>query len=336
MQVVLGKTTPVNIAVGVGSTSVTVDVSGSSDVGIDPTSSEISTSISTEKIQMLPKGAGFTSILNVSPGTRSEAKSGGFSIDGASGAENTFVIDGQEVTNYRNAGLNSNLNIPLSMVQQVQVKSSGFNAEYGGATGGVINVVTKGGNNDFHGEFGVEFNSAKLNGNPRQSLLRFTSGSASKGTFKQDVEYATPPKSDGVVFYPTLGLRGPIVKDKAWFSVNWAPTIVETNRQSLFYTNAPAASRTFQYEYNYQNKQTNQYGFARIDADPFSNLRLTGTFLWNPLIQQGTLPYGTLNFGNVGTLPDNARLQGGRQTANSVTFQAVYTPTSNLVGTFRF
>ncbi|HEX8396250.1 MAG TPA: hypothetical protein VF644_02310 [Pyrinomonadaceae bacterium] len=43
----------------------------------------------------------FTSVLKTVPGTRPESNVGGFSVDGASGAENVFIIDGQEVTNSR-------------------------------------------------------------------------------------------------------------------------------------------------------------------------------------------------------------------------------------------
>ncbi|MEZ5346868.1 MAG: TonB-dependent receptor plug domain-containing protein [Pyrinomonadaceae bacterium] len=84
------------------------------------------------------------------------------SVDGASGSENTFIVDGNEVTNVLSGTLDSNNNLPFSLVQEVQVKSSGFEAEYGGATGGVINVVTKGGNNEIRGEFGLNFSPGKL------------------------------------------------------------------------------------------------------------------------------------------------------------------------------
>lgn len=54
-------------------------------------------------------------------------------------------IDGLEVSNFRTGSLNPNNNLPFQFVQEIQIKTSGFEAEYGGATGGVINVVTKGG-----------------------------------------------------------------------------------------------------------------------------------------------------------------------------------------------
>jgi hypothetical protein len=351
-RVELGKASQLTLEMGV-QTSVSVDVTGG-EAPVDTSSSEISTAIGAEKIDSLPKGTNFTSILKIVPGVRPEPLAGGFSIDGASNAENTFVIDGQEVTNYRNAGINSNNNVPFGLIQEVQVKSSGFNAEFGGATGGVINVVTKGGNNDWRGDFGVQFESSKLQGGNRPATTRFTEGSINSTTYAQFLEPITSPKSNYLRTLPSLNLSGPIVKDKVWFFGSYSPQILDQDVTTQFFSNAKAASRTSFGSQNYQIKHTNEYAFARIDASPFSKLRLTSTFLWNPLIQEGVLPYGTISFaGNVPNTPTSncfdfggstgafcgnelTSRQGGRQSSNNVTFAAVYTPFSNFVGSFRY
>jgi hypothetical protein len=276
-RVELGKASQVSVEMG-ATVGEQVTVTGG-DVPLDATSSEISTSVSAARIEQLPKGNNFTSILKVVPGTRPEPLAGGFSIDGASGAENTFIIDGQEVTNYRNAGINSNYDVPFGLVQEVQVKSSGFNAEYGGATGGVINVVTKGGNNEFRGDIGVQFEPSNLQGSPRQQLLRFTSGAVTSPTYSQISEYFAAPKSEYTTAFPSFNGSGPILKDKVWFFGSYSPTILTQTVNTTFYTNAPAATRTVTGQETYQFKQRNEYAFARIDAAPFSKLRLTGTYL---------------------------------------------------------
>jgi len=74
----------------------------------------IGTNVTNAQIGNLPKSGQFTSSLKAVPGVRPEALAGGFTVDGASGTENTFVIDGQEVTNFRSAGLNSNNSMVLS------------------------------------------------------------------------------------------------------------------------------------------------------------------------------------------------------------------------------
>nr|MBP9947514.1 carboxypeptidase regulatory-like domain-containing protein [Vicinamibacteria bacterium] len=98
-----------------------------------------------EAITKMPKGRDFTSLVTQSPGANSESKLGGISIDGASGAENRYIIDGAETTNIQNG--TSGKALITDFVDEVEVKSSGYTAEYGGATGGIINAVTKSGTN---------------------------------------------------------------------------------------------------------------------------------------------------------------------------------------------
>jgi hypothetical protein len=355
VSVAIGKTTQLNIGLVAGGASAVVDVIHS-DQPVDTTDSEISTSVNAQKIELLPKGVDFTSVLRTAPGVRQEANSGGFSVDGASGSENVFVIDGQEVTNFRTGTLNSNNAIPTQFVQEVNIKSSGFDAEFGGATGGVISVVTKGGSNDVRGEFGVQFNTSKLNGNPRPFLQRFTSGSGA--AFVQSTEYINQPKDQSLSFYPTANLSGPIVRDKAWFFGSYSPTIQTNTVDATYFTNEPAATRVVTATERYTRRRTFEYAFLRLDAQPISNLRLSGTYTWNPIVDQGNLPTTTVtslgttvgtaviggapavvNFGgNIGTLKGReiSDQQGGRQNSNNVTAQAVWSPTSNLVFSGRF
>jgi hypothetical protein len=344
ITVAIGRNTQLDVTVNPGTTVNTVDVNVSEAPPIDTTNTSIQTTINAQKIELIPKGTGFSSVLRTVPGTRPESRSGGFSVDGASGGENVFVIDGQEVTNYRTGTLNETYNIPTQLVQEIQVKSSGFEAQYGGATGGVISVATRGGNNDIHGEFGIQFEPPKFRGNPRPDLRRFTSGTFGSTTnpFVQTVEFITPPKTGGADVYYTANLSGPIIKDRLWFFTSYSPQVFNTNVEAPYFTNAPAATRTLITTEQYSRTTKYEYAFARLDANPFNNLRLTGTFLWNPVVQQGAIP-DTINFGtglpinnyggNIGTLRGNqyASLQGGRQTSNLVTFAGVYTPSNNIV-----
>ncbi len=164
VTVAIGQSTQLTITVTPGNNVTTVDIVASDVAPVDTTNNAIQTTINAQKIELIPKSTGFTGLLKTIPGTRPESRTGGFSVDGASGGENVFVIDGQEVTNYRTGTLNETYNVPTQLVQEVQVKSSGFDAIYGGATGGVVSVVTRGGGNDFHGEFGMQFEVPKFNG----------------------------------------------------------------------------------------------------------------------------------------------------------------------------
>ncbi|MGI8919365.1 MAG: carboxypeptidase regulatory-like domain-containing protein, partial [Pyrinomonadaceae bacterium] len=170
VEVVLGKTTPVAVSLQAGGVETSVDVTAANELTIDPTDNKIQTNITARTAELLPKGQGFSSLLKIAPSTRPEPLNGGFQVDGASGSENTFIIDGQEVTHFRTGVLRANDNLPFSLVQEVQIKSSGFEAEFGGATGGVINVVTKGGGNEWHGEFGSQFRPGSWQGQPNVFL----------------------------------------------------------------------------------------------------------------------------------------------------------------------
>ncbi len=112
-----------------------VTVSGG-DSTVEVTSSNISNAVNSSQISLLPKSQNFTSILKVVPGTRPEPMTSGFMIDGSSGSENSFIIDGAEVTNYRNAGLNNsatplikgravNLEMPIFPAAALAVKATG-------------------------------------------------------------------------------------------------------------------------------------------------------------------------------------------------------------------
>src|SRR5688572_27498831 len=336
VTVSVDKATNISTALAVAGVTGVVDVVTDSAVTIDNTSNNIDTNITKKIFEALPGGTGFTSLLKIAPNVRPEALAAGFQIDGASAAENVFVIDGQEVTNFRTGQLNSNNNLPFALLQEVQVKSTGFNAEYGGATGGVINAVTLGGGNEWHANVGVSFTPNSWAGDPQLFLNRFSTTATP--------EYFQPPKDGGVGFFPVASLSGPIVKDKLWFSVVYAPQILETRREIDYFTtgNDPNGRAVAQTQTYISNVRTEEM-FFRLDAQPTSNLRLYGTFLYNPIVQKGVLPTITeglngapqsVNFGgDIGTLVGSDLLvrQGGRQNSNSYNFQGTYTPTNAWV-----
>ncbi|HSI88147.1 MAG TPA: TonB-dependent receptor, partial [Pyrinomonadaceae bacterium] len=256
VRVELGRSTPVNIALAAGGENFEVTVTAD-PLAIDPTGSQIQTNLSARAAELLPKGTNFTSLLTVAPAVRNEPLSGGFQIDGASGSENTFIIDGQEVSNFRTGTLNLNNNIPFQMIQEVQIKSSGFEAEFGGATGGVVNVVTRGGSNQLRGETGIEFRIAKFQGNPRNFLRQtnFPGGTVA--------EYIPVAKDGGTDWFPYMSLGGPIIKDRAWFFGSYAPQIINIDRTvGLYGSNINPATRQITNVNTYAFRQKNEYAFG--------------------------------------------------------------------------
>jgi hypothetical protein len=358
LTVVLGKSSQANLKLELGSGTSIVDVNAEETAVLDPTESKLTTNITKQVIDALPKGTTFTSLLKTAPNVRPEPLAGGFQIDGASGAENVFVIDGQEVTNFRTGQLSANNNIPFELVQEVQIKSTGFEAEYGGATGGVINVVTAGGNDQVRGNFGISFIPSKLQGNPRPILSRFNNTSTG-------FEYFNPEKAGGTNFFPSARLSGPIVKGKLWLSGVYAPQIFEISQNVPFFinptssldvlgrntTSADPAVRRQKEVQTFNSHRRQEEAFLRLDAQPTSKLRVYGTFLYNPIIDRGFFARNTNNgvsgdfgltslstvnpFGPVFGQDQLLNNQGGRQNANTVNGQVTYTPTNNLVFNFR-
>ncbi len=250
------------------------------------------------------------------------------------------------MTNFRTGSLNSNNNIPFQFVQEVQVKSSGFEAEFGGASGGVINVVTKGGSNDFHGEFGVSFRPAELQANTRPTLRLFRTGTPGTAGFFQSADYLNDPRNRATSFFPTANFSGPIIKDHLWFFQSYTPQFFNA-RQDINYVTSDPRTRTARFSETYRASTTNQYSFSRLDATVTDKLRLTGTYTWNPVENDGLLPPATqqigspasTNFGGtIGTLTGPALLgiQGGRVNSNNVTGKVDWTPTDKLVISGRF
>lgn len=378
VQVTIGNRITSDFTLGVAGANAVVDVNaGDPLTSIDTTEAKVQTNITAEQIEALPKGTSFSSLLRNAPSVRpNEPLSGQFSINGSTGAENSFIVDGQETQNFRTGALNTANDIPYQSVQEVQVKSSGFEAQYGGATGGVVNVVTKSGSNQWHGEFGTQFQTQRLNAGPRPVLAvsatnsTTTVGGIGSATTNsgQYVEYFPQKRDEGTNFFPTASLGGPIVKDKFWFYGIYSPQIFHSTRETNFVTGFPNASgTTFRRPINANDfatslpayvrnqsptqvssaKQTNEYAFIRLDAAPTQNLRWTGSFTWNPVVQEGLLQGGTTVIstpafadfgGSTGFLAgaDLAARQGGRQNSNNFRTEAVWTPTSKLIISGRY
>lgn len=110
---------------------------------------------------LFPVGRRFSDTLYLAPGvsTAGDAGTGNPSIEGSGGLENQYVVDGVNVTNGGYGALGSYSIVfgslgngtPYDFIQEVQVKTAGYEAEFGQATGGVLNVVTKSGSNQFNG-----------------------------------------------------------------------------------------------------------------------------------------------------------------------------------------
>ncbi len=160
ISVQLGQTTDVSIKMEVGGLTETVEVTASTVV-IDNTSTTTGAVLSSDLLAKVPVGRRFSDALYLAPGVSSSGSAGRAnpSISGGSGLDNQYVVDGVNVTNQGYGALGSYSIIfgslgnstPFDFIKEIQVKTGGYEAEYGQSTGGVVNVVTKSGSNNFRG-----------------------------------------------------------------------------------------------------------------------------------------------------------------------------------------
>src|SRR5213596_1637109 len=97
---------------------------------------------------MLVRGRGYDAVLTLAPGAAEDEVS--FSFNDASDNKNTYLIDKLNTTNDTFGIVDNQLN--LEFIGETEIVTGGYNAEYGRATGGVVNVITKSGSNNFHGD----------------------------------------------------------------------------------------------------------------------------------------------------------------------------------------
>ena len=321
LDVRLGSQLTHNPKLAVGAMTEVVEVTGAV-LSIDPTSSRSATNITTEQIDNLAKsGRGFNSLLALAPGVFLEPKNGnagvgGVQVGGSSGAENAFYIDGAEVSDLRRGSLRESNNIPLEFVQEIQVKSGGFEAEFGGATGGVVNVATRSGANEFHGSLGAAFTGDALNGRDRGFFQRSPLNADASDFFQ-------PKEDDYSILSPSFTIGGPILKDRLNFFTAYSPDLEKTTRVIDY----PSGSRTF------KQNNTRHFSVARLDFAASPRLQLNASYLWSPSKREGSLPNRDVRV----AAPSNDQfIQGGFVPAQTATAGLNWTPNSKFVVSARY
>jgi len=297
VRVSLGEIKKVDFGLTVAGVTETVQVTAISPL-IDVRQTARQTNIRTEQVELLPKGRDFTTLVTQAPGANNESKLGGLSIDGSSAGENRFIIDGIETTDIQDG--TSGTNLIADFVEEIQVKSSGYTAEYGGATGGVINVLTKSGSNQFRGTAGFQLQGSSLESARRPSLRQSLTDPANIA------EYVNYPKDDETRVEPSIAIGGPIAQNRAWFFGAYQPALTNSKRNINASTAVNPAAGTF----NEDQKDTSQYVTANVNSQISNSLRgrLSYNNSWRRL--DGLLPSlaGTdasgTDYGKVQTFPN--------------------------------
>src|SRR5262245_50214041 len=235
---------------------------------LETTRSQVSASVGERSVRSLPvNGRNFLDFATLTPGVVRDPRGGDLSFGGQKGTLNSVQIDGVDNNNLffgqalgRTGSGRAPYQFSQDAVQEFQVNTNSFSAEFGRAAGGAVNVITKSGGNEFHGVGFDFFRDRSLNANSLrydQGLEGFTGGKPAlipNGRLfdtRTTVNGAPNPTLNTVIGAPTKPpyhfnqfggvIGGPIKKDRAFFFFNYDG---QRNTQPNLVNPLPAATAT--------------------------------------------------------------------------------------------
>ena len=272
VNVLLGRSLSIDASLKVGDFSEVVTVTADDTPMVDTRSTVIAHNVTAEEIDRLPKGRSFQTLALTAPSVNEGQIEGGLQVNGASGAENAFTVDGVVTNSLINGA--SRQNTVFEYLQEVQVKTTGISAEYGGALGGVISAVTKSGGNTMRGEAHYYYEGSALSADPVKRLVLDPADD-------RTVSYVQDEKSPDHGNEMGGSIGGPILRDRLFYFGSYSPRVTKRTNDYLFSNGTEPGSikRTI----------TNQQAFGKLT---YSSTRFTanGSVLWTPVKAEGTLP----------------------------------------------
>jgi len=249
-------------------------VSGQAPV-VDISNTTGGSNYSAKVMEKLPLGRNYAAVVQLQPGVNkdtgdTQGRGLALSIYGSTSAENVFVIDGVN-TNQVNRGVQGKV-INNEFIQEVEVKTGGYQAEFGRATGGIINVITKSGGNEFHGD---------------------VFGNYSPTSFRSHTSYATGRDKFNTTFEDVKELDygadvgGFFIKDHLWFFT--AYDRVDNTRDRV-----PKESPSVLNQHFRENDTFNLFS-GKLTWNIVQGSTLVGTYFRDPEVRDGAVftPTGT-------------------------------------------
>ena len=306
----VGHLPTLNLGLNVGGVNTVVEVKTEGPM-IDTTSNTTLTNIPQDVLSNVPHGTSFQSVIQFAPAARNEPLEGsnsmssgtgsaspgsssnggafGYSIAGGADSENSYLVEGQETANI--IGGYSHTNVPMDFISEVQMKTSGVDAEYGGALGGVVNVIMGKGTNHWHGSVFSSFQNGAMNGSPTATSRYDPSSSGATTTWGaidptyQNYQPIRPHTSD---VFPGFTFGGPLfgffpnsrLKDRINAFVAFNPDF-NAFEETVNYGPTNGGVTPFS-----QNTQT-YYSYARVDAEVTQKIRVFGSWLYQLQRQAG-------------------------------------------------
>ena len=211
LMITVGQDAVFNLTLGLHGVQQTVTVT-SKTIAVETSKSEVSQTVDQNRIDNLPiNGRNYINFTltnsqttrDVSP-TIGPAPNSGLNVSGARARSNMVTVDGADAVDNSINGIRAT--VSQEAVQEFQLILSNYNAEYGRATGGVVNIITKNGGNEFHGDaFGYFRNKS------------FQARNAFSGQVDPATGELEPVKQAYTRTQSGLTIGGPIKKDKTFF-----------------------------------------------------------------------------------------------------------------------
>jgi hypothetical protein len=314
IQLVLGRNLTINAPLTVATNQQEVVVTEAAPL-IDLTTTQVGHDVTAEEFNRMPKSRTFQSLVTSSPTVTQGDLEGGIQVNGASAGENNFVVDGITTSSVLEGA--SRTNVSFEILQEVQVKTSGIEAQYGGATGGVISAVTKSGGNAFHGDIHYYFLGNGIAAGPVPRLLMDPKDLITV-TDQQDHKQKNDQHEAG------YSLGGYLIKNKIFFFSAASPRF--QSRDQLYLTSDNQSVTLHQDQTFYQ-------AYNKISADITSRLRVNASYYWSPFHGEGGLPsyngYGNYSTNTkAGLLPNQNRGYFNPQSNYSADVTYNITPTT--------
>src|SRR3954468_17192661 len=269
--VLLGRTADFPASLKVGGLSEVVTVTSDTKTQVDLHSTTVAHNVTAEEFDRMPKTRSFQGIALTSPGVNQGEIEGGFQVNGASGAENTFTVDGVN-TNSLLYG-SSRQDTVFEYLQEVQVKTGGIAAEYGGGLGGVIRPVTQAGGNPVSDRAPYFFSGNSISASPVQRLQL----SPLDDTTVLSVQDEKQPNNRNEV---GGSLGGPILRDHLFFFGSASPRFIRRTNNYLFSNGTEPGS--------IPQDQTATQMFGKLTYSS-GRVQANASVLWTPVRSTGTL-----------------------------------------------
>lgn len=245
-------------------------------------------------IKSRPLARNLTSVILLAPKTT--LGDGAFgnlpSIGGSSVAENAYYFNGLNLTNF-DTGLGS-AQVPFYFYKNVEVKTGGYAAEFGRATGGFINAVSKSGSNEFTAEFHVDWipNFLRSLGKDTQ-ISSYVNYPTNLAVTTVDNSRVVDNRANSLL--ATVGVGGPVIKDHLFFY-----GMAQFTRTSSTTVNPNSGTAT-------QNKNDDPFWGVKIDAFPIDSQHFEATiFDTRNTTQQSIRDYSvTTGLGSANTIRNN-------------------------------